>query len=153
MRALTEADRAWLRAEAPRLFGAQVVISRGVAHPVAELDGFLAEGEGLATYRCEGDECELVTIDAFTPLQGVGTRLLQAVEEAARARGCRRLWLITTNDNLEALRFYQRRGYRLSALYAGAVDDVSRLLKPQIPTLGNFGIPLRDELELEKQLG
>ncbi len=152
MRALTEADRAWLRAEAPRLFGAQVVISRGVAHPVAELDGFLIPEEGLATYRCEADDCELVTIDAFTPLRGVGTRLLEAVEEAARARGCRRVWLITTNDNLEALRFYQRRGYRLSALYPGAVDDVSRVLKPQIPTVGEFGIPLRDELELSKPL-
>jgi len=81
--------------------------------------------------------------------QGAGTALLTAVEAAAAAAGCRRLWLITTNDNLDALRFYQRRGYRLAALYPGAVDEARRV-KPTIPLVGNHGIPLHDELELEK---
>lgn len=54
---------------------------------------------------------------------------------------------MTTND--EALRFYQRRGFRLSALRTGAVDESRSRLKPQIPTAGDFGIPVRDEIELE----
>ena len=61
------------------------------------------------------------------------------------------MWLITTNDNLNALRFYQGRGFRLVAVHPGAVE-ASRRLKPQIPELGSFGIPIRDELELELSL-
>ena len=79
--------------------------------------------------------------------RGIGTALLEAVIEAVA--GCDRIWLVTTNDNLEALRFYQRRGFVLSALRPGAVDEARRRLKPRIAGIGEFGIPLRDELELE----
>jgi ribosomal protein S18 acetylase RimI-like enzyme len=57
---------------------------------------------------------------------------------------------VTTNDNVDALRFYQRRGFRLAALRAGAVEDARARLKPEIPWTGADGIELRDELELEK---
>ena len=70
---------------------------------------------------------------------------------AARAGQCTRLWLITTNDNLRALRFYQRRGFRLAALHRDALET-SRRLKPSISEIGFHGIPLRDELELERSL-
>ena len=73
------------------------------------------------------------------------------VRAAAVAAGCRRLWLITTNDNLPALRFYQRRGFVLAALHRDAIA-ASRRLKPQIPLLGLDNIPIRDELELEMAL-
>jgi GNAT superfamily N-acetyltransferase len=72
-----------------------------------------------------------------------------AVKDIARDAGCRRLWVVTTNDNLDALRFYQRRGFRLRLIRPGAVDRSRELLKPEIPTTGTFGIPLRDEIELE----
>lgn len=71
----------------------------------------------------------------------------------ARRAGCTRLWLVTTNDNLDALRFYQRRGFRLSRLRPGAVDLSRQTLKPEIPEVGTFGIAIRDELELELDLG
>jgi GNAT superfamily N-acetyltransferase len=76
---------------------------------------------------------------------------LEAAADLARARGCNRLWLITTNDNLRALRMYQRRGLRLAALHPGALDR-TRELKPWVPQIGADGIPLRDELELEMRL-
>jgi hypothetical protein len=75
--------------------------------------------------------------------------LLAAAIEDARTRRCRRLWLITTNDNVDALRFYQRRGLRLRRLHAGAVDRSRATLKPSIPDIGDHGIAIRDELELE----
>jgi acetolactate synthase regulatory subunit len=53
---------------------------------------------------------------------------------------------------VDALRFYQRRGFRLAALHAGAVDDSRARLKPEIPVTGDHGIALRDELELEVEL-
>jgi len=100
-----------------------------------ELNGFAAfKGKspvGLLTYRIEGSDCEIVTIDSASEREGIGTALIGAVEERAKAKGCRRLWLITTNDNLNALGFYQRRGFRLTALYPNALE-ASRKLKPEI---------------------
>jgi GNAT superfamily N-acetyltransferase len=123
-----------------------------LAHPalVAEQDGRLA---GVLTYILGAGSCEVLTLHAAERKAGVGTSLLRAVEEVAASAGCSRLWLITTNDNLDALRFYQRRGFRLAALNAGAVDDARARLKPEIPRTGEHGIDLRDELVLEKDLG
>jgi DNA-3-methyladenine glycosylase I len=117
-----------------------------------ELPGFVAEQSGqrvgLVTYQVSGDASEIVTLDSSRPGIGVGTALIEAVKEAARAAGCRRLWLVTTNDNLEALRFYQQRGFVLVAVHRNAVE-AARRLKPEIPRVGAHGIPLRDEIELE----
>jgi GNAT superfamily N-acetyltransferase len=120
-----------------------------LAHPalVAERDGELA---GVLTYILDGESCEVLTLHSAERLRGVGTALLRALEEVAASAGCSRLWLITTNDNVDALRFYQRRGFRLAALHAGAVDDSRARLKPEIPLTGEYGIDLRDELQLEK---
>jgi ribosomal protein S18 acetylase RimI-like enzyme len=143
---LTPSDRDWMTARVTELWGGEVVISCGVAHRVAELPGFIArindERVGVATYRLTDDDCELVTIDALRQHTGIGTELLSAVISAA---GNRRLWLITTNDNVDAIRFYQRRGFILTAVHPNAIEE-SRKLKPQIPRVGNYGIPIRDEL-------
>ncbi len=125
---------------------------------VASLDhpAFLAvEGDellGVATYVVGDGEWELLTLHADRRYAGVGSALVAAVREAAVRAGCRTLWVVTTNDNMGALRFYQRRGFRLARLHAGAVDASRRTLKPGIPTTGDHGIPLRDELELEMPL-
>lgn len=136
------------------LFGGTTVVSRGIAHEPAKLPGFVAlsgnELVGLATYFIAGDECELVTIDALIQQRSVGTQLLTAVEDIAKASDCRRLWLVTTNDNVDALRFYEKRGYRVKEIHKGAIAR-SRKIKPSIPEFGNYGIPISDEIELEKE--
>jgi GNAT superfamily N-acetyltransferase len=121
-------------------------------HPalIAEDDtGVLA---GVLTYVLEGDGCEILTLHAAQQWRGAGTALIEEVERIVSSAGCRRLWLITTNDNVDALRFYQRRGFRLAKLHAGAVDRSRESLKPEIPAIGEHGIPIRDELELEQLL-
>jgi ribosomal protein S18 acetylase RimI-like enzyme len=137
------------------LWGSPIVFSRGRVHDASRLAALVCEATreivGLATYDIRDAECELVTIDAFTRGRGVGTMLLDAVIQAAKQNSCRRLWLITSNDNLSALRFYQRRGLRLLALHRGAIDEARRI-KPEIPLVGDEGIPIHDELELELQL-
>ncbi len=154
LRALGIDDRAWVRAITAEWFGAETIVSRGHVHRPAELPGFIAwEGGqrlGLAAYRLANRECELVMLAAQQQWRGIGSRLLAAVEEIARQAACRRLWLITTNDNVDALRFYQRRGFHLTALHVDALRK-SRRLKPGIPETGEYDIPLRDELELEKR--
>jgi len=83
--------------------------------------------------------------------QGIGGRLLEMALEQGRAQGCGKAVLITTNDNLKAMGFYQRRGFDMARLYRNAVD-AARSIKPEIPTVGEDGIPLRHEIEFEKIL-
>jgi ribosomal protein S18 acetylase RimI-like enzyme len=136
-------------------WGTTRMVSRGELWDAATLPGFVAwEDErlvGLATYRIRADACELATLNSLVEGRGVGSALVAAVRGAAIAAGCRRLWLITTNDNTTALRFYQKRGFQLAALHRNALEQ-SRRLKPEIPVFGNDGIPLRDEIELEMTL-
>ena len=114
-----------------------------------------ADGQllGMLTYVPGPDrrQCEILTLHAGERRRGAGTALIEAVGELARRQGCARLWLITTNDNVDALRFYQRRGFCLVRVHRGAVDRCRAALKPEIPVAGDYGIPLRDEIELEKQ--
>lgn len=107
---------------------------------------------GVATYVIGDGECELLTLHADTRFGGTGTALLSAVQDLARRASCTRLWVVTTNDNVDALRFYQRRGFRLAAIHPGAVTRIRQSLKPEIPATGSHGIELRDELELEMDL-
>lgn len=106
---------------------------------------------GALAYRIDADGLEVVSLVAATPGGGVGTALLAGATTVARERGAERIWLITTNDNLRALRFYQRRGLRLVGVDPGAVDRARRI-KPEIPLVGEDGIPLHDELLLELRL-
>lgn len=152
VRAATADDRAWietfLAANDSTRAARRGEIVRPIDHPmlIAEADG---EPAGLLTYEVTGDDCEVMTLHATRQWQGAGSALIAAVREVARERGCRRLWVLTTNDNVDALRFYQRRGFRLAVLRPGAVDEARRTLKPEISAIGDHGIPLRDEIELE----
>ena len=155
IRPLEVADRNWVADFLDKHWGSTKVVSRGQAYYAHLLPGFVAvkDGEniGLATYRVEGDECELMTLNSTIKDIGVGTALVEQVKETISEMGCKRLWLITTNDNMNALRFYQKRGFVLVAVYPNALQE-ARKLKPQIPLTGLDGIRLLSELELEMLL-
>jgi ribosomal protein S18 acetylase RimI-like enzyme len=156
IRSLSTADREWVSQFMLEHWGSNKVVSRGVVYYPEDLPGFVAlyesEKVGLVTYNTKGASCEIVTINSIRPSSGIGTALIEAVKDTATKSGCKRLWLITTNDNLNALRFYQKRGFMLVAVHRNALE-LSRTLKPGIPLIGRDGIPLRDELELEMILG
>jgi ribosomal protein S18 acetylase RimI-like enzyme len=145
-------EREWAEAFLRDSWGG-VVARRGELVDPTSLPGFLAvvEGEraGIATYAVRGDECEVVTIDSLREGIGIGRALLDAVRDAAVAAGCRRLWLVTTNDNLRAFGLYQRWGMELVAFRRDAVTHARATLKPSIPERAANGIPIKDELELE----
>ena len=154
VRERTKVDGPWIESRLQTWMGSDVIAVHGEVFRPADHRGFVAEDDGrrsgLLTYRFDGDGgLEVLTIEAVVEDRGVGTALLQAAIEAARKAGCLRLWLVTTNDNVDALRFYQRRGMRLVALRPGAVDEARARLKPEIPLEAENGIPIRDELELE----
>lgn len=152
---LSAKHRRWANALIDDRWGSVKVVTRGHVHDTSRLPGFIAvrgdEPVGLATYHMAGDQCEMVSLDSIDEGIGIGTALVRAVEGIARSSGCRRLWLITTNDNLAAVRFYQKRGLHIAAIHLDALEE-SRRLKPEIPITGIDGIPIRDEIELELKL-
>ncbi len=114
------------------------------------LDG-AGEPRGLIAWAIDGTQAEIVTMDAFIQGAHIGGRLLDAAEADLAANGVHTITIATTNDNLRALAFYARRGYRLIRLHLDAMDRV-RAMKPGVPATGNDGIPLRDMWELEKHI-
>ena len=148
-------DNAWLSNYIRKRWGEPGVVSRGRVRTGSELSALRAVADngavGVVSWLAEGASVELVTLDSERPGKGIGTLLMDAVLNEIRRQPVERLWLVTTNDNIDALRFYQRRGWRLAALHAGAIAE-SRRLKPSIPETGAYGIPIRDEIELEYAL-
>jgi ribosomal protein S18 acetylase RimI-like enzyme len=155
VKTIQKSDSNWVASFVKSHWGSEIIVAKDRIIRPAELDGFaVLKGKdpvGLLTYRIEGLDCEIVTIDSTAKGVGIGTALIDAVKKIAKAKGCKRLWLITTNDNLNALGFYQKRGFRLVALYPNALE-ASRKLKPEISLKAANGIPIKDELELELEL-
>ena len=153
--ALTEEDLRRVRGLWSERWGREFIVAHGVLYQPDLLEGFLAldgrEMVGLITLAHSDQGCEIVSLDSLREDMGIGSALIEAVIKAAREKGCKRLFLITTNDNLHALGFYQKRGFEISAIHRGAVSE-SRKIKENIPLIGENGIPLRDEIELEMQL-
>jgi ribosomal protein S18 acetylase RimI-like enzyme len=152
IRPLTPNDLSRLRQFWIEHWGGEEMITRGKVYRPAQLEGFVVEeaGEwlGLLTFVIEEGECEITSLDSLGEGRGIGSTLIHRAIEESRARACKRLFLITTNDNLNALGFYQKRGFEIVTVYRGAVNE-SRKRKPSIPLVGMNGIPLRDEIELE----
>ncbi len=155
IRPVTPEDRDWLRQIVTELLGGIPIVTPSGRYAPESLPGFVAVQDGvrvgLLNYHIAGDRCEVVTLASLRPGAGIGTALMEAARRVAVQQGCRRLWLVTTNDNLNALRFYQKRGFLLVALYRNAMDQVRRI-KPAVPLVGLDGIPLRDMIELEMPL-
>lgn len=148
-------DADWIAQFITERWGAEFIAAHYEVFHCRDLPGFIAtEGEqkvGLLTYKIVGGDCEVVSLDSLRPCMGIGTDLIDAVKAAATESGCKRLWLVTTNDNMNALRFYQKRGFVLVKINRNAIE-FARKLKP-VPLIGAEGIPLRDEIELEMMLG
>jgi GNAT superfamily N-acetyltransferase len=152
---LEPAGSAYIAEKVPKLWGLPVVSVHREYAP-ADLEGLVYYDEwehpqGLITWHIEGDEAEIVTVDAYEQGRHIGGRLVDGAEAALRDRGVRQVTIVTTNDNTRAYAFYVRRGYRLAAVHVDAMDRV-RAAKPGVPELGLDNIPLCDMLELQKQL-
>ncbi|MFI6255430.1 GNAT family N-acetyltransferase [Micromonospora zamorensis] len=153
VRAIRPDERTAVDALHEREWGGPYVVAHDTRHDLRTLPTLVAVDDagavaGALTYHADEDGLEVVSLVAAVPGGGSGTALLTAATATAVAMGLTRVWLITSNDNLRALRFYQRRGMRLVGVDRGAVDR-ARLLKPEIPLVGDDGIPLHDELILE----
>ena len=155
IRPLTPADRDWVRRKMVEAWDAEIVVVHGEVFRPAELPGFAAcagDAEedilGLLTYRMDEDACEIMTLNSWHAGNGIGSALIEAARQAASREKRQRLFLVTTNDNTTALRFYQKQGFTIAAVRLNVMEQ-SRKIKPEIPPTGADGIPIRDEIELE----
>ncbi|MET1411964.1 GNAT family N-acetyltransferase [Roseibium sp. HPY-6] len=119
------------------------------------LPGYVAfDGDdlvGLVTLIKRDGEWEILTLDSINRWGGVGSQLLDAVVTEARSQNVPRLTVRTSNDNLDAFRFYQRRGFRFERIGQGVIDK-EREQKPGIPLRGDYGIEIRDEVLFARAL-
>lgn len=131
------------------------MVARGQIFDMTVLDGLVMHEDetiiGLITYRFQNNECEIMSLDSLKENCGIGTELVKWVVKLAREKKCTKIKLITTNDNLNAMCFYQKRGFDMTHLYYNALES-SRKLKPSIPENGDYGIPIKHEIEFEMKL-
>jgi len=131
------------------------IVSKGVLHDTRSHKGFVAVKEsdvmGCILYSIVGSGCEITVLESLSERQGIGRSLIHAVVQVAKEAGCDRVWLVTTNDNTQAIRFYQRFGFSLCAVHIDSMKE-ARKLKPQIPLTGNEDIPLAHEFEFEMRI-
>jgi len=149
---ISDNDSVWIKKLFTERWGSSKIITRGNIHIGDKLPGFSVyesgEPKGLITYKLSNEECEIVSLDSLESCKGIGTNLIHTIIQYAKEKHCRRVWLITTNDNTYALRFYQKLGFELVAVYRNAFEK-SREIKPCIPLFGIDNIPIKDEIELE----
>lgn len=152
---LTAADVPRVRQFWDDHWDAEFVVAHGTVFQPENVSGFLALDDndwiGLITYTFLDTDCEIISVDSLRENEGIGTALIEKVVEEAKANQCRRVHVSTTNANLRALGFYQKRGFQLCELRVNAIEE-ARKLKPSIPLIGENNIPLRDEIELEMML-
>lgn len=155
VRPLNQYNRWWAMDLIKEVWISTKIVSKGKVHDTNELPGIIAIHKnnrvGLMIYNIIGDECEIVSLNSLKENIGIGAALLKEIERISTLKGCKRLWVITTNDNIDALRFYQKNSFKIVAIHLNAIEQ-SRRLKPEIPFLGSNDIEIRDEIELEKIL-
>ena len=136
-------------------WGSDLMVTRGKVYRVLDYPGFIAIENnqiiGLIIYRIEDKECEILSLDSLSENRGIGSKLLKKVIQVASENRCNRIWLITSNDNINTMRFYQKRGFEFKAIHLNAIDE-ARKIKPQIPVTGYDDIPIKHEIEMEYRL-
>ena len=155
VRALSPGDHDWVVSTLTDSWGSVLAARRGELVDASTLEGFVATLDGhrvgLAVHQLLGDQLEVVSVSTSVRRRGVGRALMERCFDEARSMGCRRVWLVTTNDNIAAIAFYQRLGMDLRGVHRDAVT-ASRRLKPEIPLRNAEGLPIDHELEFELRL-
>lgn len=134
-------DQKWILPYMKENWGSEKIVTKNTIYNATELPGFIAEQNnkpvGIALYKIENKECEIVLLESFIEKIGIGSALIDFIKKIAETQECRRVWLITTNDNTPAIRFYQKKSFSLVAVYRNAIEE-SRKLKPEMPCWTTF---------------
>ena len=114
---------------------------------MAETEGGVA---GALAWRRLTDALHIIALatDPMWQRAGIGSYLLAEAELLARRLSLARVIITLSNDNIPAQYFYQRRGYRLTRVLAGAIAAQPR----NAGLVGFADIPIVDEIQLSKEL-
>ncbi len=155
IRPKTDADMQWAEDFLKKQSNGAPLLAFTSQMSIASLPAWIAEVDGdpvgLLLYHYENDICQIVSLHVSRKRMGIGESLLTNLESEAKAKHCKKMTCTIANDNLNALRFLQKRGFQLAELRVGAID-IRRQQNPTLQLIGEHGIPLRDELILEKHL-
>jgi N-acetylglutamate synthase-like GNAT family acetyltransferase len=149
---ITDQNRPQITSLLEKLWFSTTMVIRGKQIDMTRLDGLIAKDAeeivGLLTFTIEDDTCEIISLNSLMEGRGIATSLVERLRAIAEEKKCRKILVVTTNDNTDAIRFYQKRGFDMATLHHDALE-VSRKLKPEIPLLGQNDIPIRHEIEFE----
>lgn len=152
IRPAVPSDNLWLEELMTKDWGGLPLVVRGKKYYPSQLNGIIAEDEngiaGFLFYEVRENDCEIIVLEVFDKFKGTGTILLDQLKAIAHSKKCSRIYLMTTNDNLDALRFYQKRDFHICGVHVDSVK-ISRKIKPTISKIGDYNIPVRDEIDLE----
>jgi len=155
IRPIGEEDREFVRILFKEYWGSTQMVTQGRLLHCDDLPGLIAwdgiKPIGLITYLFEGEVCELISLNSIVEGRGIATALIEEVMEMASDAGCSKISVETSNDNLDAMQFYMKRGFRLVKVHLDAIAE-ARKIKPEIPVVGNYGIELKDAFEFEMKL-
>ncbi len=157
IRDASDTDWDWILANTEPLGGPEVV-SGGFLHRLKDHLAIVAtDGDalvGYAVYRTSATRWEIIGILSAVQRTGVGSALLDHLETMAKTAGASQIRLSTTNDNFPAMRFCQLRGYKFRQLIPGAFLESKKLkgIPRDQPVIGLYGIEIRDEIILNKDL-
>jgi len=155
IREIKSEDKAWIKNLFIKRWAGDFIVSRRKIHRLDDLKGFIAESNnkkvGLITFGIKDKNLEIISLDSLLERRGIGSTLLKKVIDYGKRKKIKRIFLTTTNDNFNALRFYQKRKFRLVKVFPNSME-FARRLKPKIPKISDSGVPIRDEIELEIKL-
>lgn len=154
IRPIEKTDKNWIKKVMVNAWGSEMIVASKLFNTLI-LPGFIAEIDnkptGIVTFDIADGKLEIVSLNSILEGQGIGSALIEKVKKLAKEKNLKSVWLITSNDNIDSLKFYQKRGFRITKVYPDAIDE-ARKIKPEIPKIGNYGIPLKDALELEYRI-
>lgn len=154
IRLIEKTDKNWIKKVMINAWGSEMIVASKLFNALT-LPGFIAEIDnkptGIVTFDITDGKLEIVSLNSILEGRGIGSALIEKVKKLAREKNLKSTWLVTSNDNVDSLKFYQKRGFRITKVYPDAIDE-ARKIKPEIPKIGNYGIPLKDALELEYKI-
>ena len=154
IRPIEEEDKEWIKKVMVDAWNSEMVAASKLFNTLT-LPGFVAElndqPTGVVIFNTADGKLEIVSLNSTLEGKGVGSALIEKVKDFAKEKKLKSVWLLTSNDNIDSLKFYQKRGFRITKVYPDAIDE-DRKTKPDIPEIGDYGIPLKDALELEYKL-
>jgi len=154
VRPANESDQEKINKIISESWGSTIIVSTQ-KFDASKLPTLIVEDEGklsgVCVYNISGGRLEIVAIKTLIHGKGYGKALISDCKRLAKEKALTSIFLITTNDNLDAMGFYQKQGLRMVKIYPDEMDEV-RKIKPEIPLIGENGIPLKDEIEFEYKI-